>query len=49
MNVVFWLLILIGAAALWYACLPLFKHIGKAAETVAEDIKDEMKGENENE
>ena len=45
MNIVFWLLILLAAAALWYACLPLFKHIGKAAEMVAEDIKDEVKGE----
>lgn len=49
MNVVFWLLILVAAAALWYAFLPLFKHIGKAAENVAEDIKDEIKGGNENE
>ena len=49
MNVVFWLLILVAAAALWFACLPLFKHIGKAAKNAAEDIKDEIKGDNGNE
>ncbi len=49
MNIVFWLLVFLAAAALWYGCLPLFKHIGNAADNVAKDIKEEMKGENENE
>lgn len=49
MNIVFWFVILLAAAALWYAFLPLFKHIGKAAEIVAEDIKNEVKGDNEDE
>lgn len=49
MNIVFWFLILLAAAALWYACLPLFIHIGSAAKDAAEEIKEELKGDSENE
>lgn len=52
----FWLLVLIGAAILWYALARFFNKIGdlanKSAKPFKENLKEknkEGKGENENE
>lgn len=45
MNIVFWLLIAVAIFGIWYGCLPLFGMIGNAAKNVKENIKEELKGE----
>jgi hypothetical protein len=47
MNIVFWIFVILAAVGVWYVCAPLFNHIGNAAKYVAEEISEEMKGEND--
>lgn len=45
MNVVFWLLVLIGACAVWFLLWPVFGGVGKYVKGQAKDLKTEMKDE----
>lgn len=48
MNVVFWLWIVMALAGIWALCTPLFRKIGKEADSIKEEIKNEVKeGEND--
>lgn len=45
MNVVFWLLILLVAIAVWWLLSPLFGEIGKWFKNESEDLKTELNDE----
>ncbi len=42
MNIVFWLAVILAAAAIWWLASPAFKRIGSAAKYYAKDLKEEL-------
>lgn len=42
MNIVFWFLVLLVLAGVWFAAVPLFKYIGIFFKTIVDDAKDEI-------
>ena len=47
MNIVFWILLILGLGVLWLCCSFEFKWIGGAALRLFNDAKEEMKEEKE--
>lgn len=47
MNIVFWLLIIIGLVLLWFCLSFAFKGIGAIGLKLFNDAKDEITGKNE--
>lgn len=45
MNIVFWLIVLLAAFAIWWLLSPLFGEIGDWFKNEAEDLKTEIKDE----
>ena len=48
MNPVFVFLVILAAVFIWVLCAGLYKHIGKIFGEMFEDVKKEMKVEEEN-
>lgn len=45
MNIVFWLIVVLGAFAIWWLLSPLFEEIGEWFKNEADDLKTEIKDE----
>ena len=45
MNIVFWLLVIVAAAAIWWLVSPAFERLGSAAKDYAKDLKEELNKE----
>jgi hypothetical protein len=48
MNIVFWFLVLLSLAGVWFAASPLFKYIGMFFKTIICDTKDEINEPDDN-
>lgn len=42
MNIAFWLLAILGLAAIWFLCNPVFRYIGGFAKDAANNVKKNM-------